>query len=110
MNFIKEIRLTRIENRTTTHYYPTVTETTEEYKVGTIGVIRNPNYGSFLTWFIEAAFITKTDFPHLTDSDIKVVHYGGSYYKGTFGIEFCLPDMYEVPESYREIHELELTK
>lgn len=92
MKFTKEIRLTKTKDTLT------------------IGVIRNPNYGSPLNWFTEAANIAKADFPELTDNDIKIVQYGGSYYKGTFGIEFTLPDMYEAPEGYKEIYQLELTK
>lgn len=95
MKFTKEIRLTKIGATKDTL---------------TIGVIRNPGYGSYLNWFIEAANIAKSDFPELTDNDIKIVQYGGSYYKGTFGIEFILNDMYEAPEGYKEIYQLELTK
>ena len=110
MKFLKEIRLNRIEYRTVHYNCTTDTETKENVKVGTVGVIRFPHYGSYLNQFIEAANIAKADFPYLTDADIKVVHYGGDRYKGTFGIEFNLPDMESAPEGYSEIHQLELTK
>ena len=98
MNIIKEMRLARTEP---------ATKDREERQVGCIGIIRLNHYGSQFNWLLEIVNEAKKDFPHLKDEDIKVVHYGGIYYKGTFGVEFHLPDSTTLPKDYSEIHEIE---
>ena len=108
--FIKEIRLSRTEYRTVAWHTADNSETKANVKVGTVGIIRFNHYGSGLDVINQAAAIAKKDFPCLTDEKIKVVQYGGDRYRGTFGIEFNLPDMEIAPEGYRIIDKLELQK
>ena len=116
MQIIKEIRLSRTETRTNStkvdlpgggHEWR---DESKPYTVNTVGVIRTNTYAKTLDHVLELAAIAKQDFPNLADKDIRITHYGGSYYAGTFGLEFDLPEMTEAPTGHRPIQELELTK
>jgi hypothetical protein len=50
----------------------------------------------------------RKDFSKLTQKDVKVVHFWGQSYSGTFGIEFTPPN--EVPKTYRSIKKTELSR
>lgn len=45
------------------------------------------------------------DFPEIKANDIYVVKYGGTNYKGTYGLEFYMD---KEPEGYSEVDDLEL--
>lgn len=76
---------------------------------GRICVVRSNCYGSSIRFLGELAAAAKEDFPALEDEDLEVKLYGGSRYKGTFGVEFRLPEGAEAPESYARTRELEKT-
>ena len=43
----------------------------------------------------------KKDFPELTSDNANIMHYGGTRFNGTYGIEFTL-EREEIPENYQE--------
>ena len=71
-------------------------------------VVRSNCYGSRLDYLLQLAAAAREDFPHLTDEDIEIKHYAGRHYARTFGIEFNVP-VADVPDSYKEIREVEHT-
>ncbi|MBI2121034.1 MAG: hypothetical protein HYT94_05420 [Parcubacteria group bacterium] len=71
-------------------------------------VVRTNCYGSQLSFFLELFEEAKKDFPTLTPEDVRVIHFGGQFYSGTFGIEFTPPET--VPAIYQTIRELELSR
>lgn len=79
----------------------------KEYcKESRVGVIRDNAYGSDFLKISEFVRIALQDFPHLSLSDIKIVHYAGIRYAKTFGIEF---PAHRCPDDYVEISQLECT-
>ena len=72
-------------------------------------ILREDNYDSRLSKFLELFEAAKSDFPFISESDINLVHYGGDRYKRTFGLEFSVPDSTSIPDIYVEIHSLEMT-
>lgn len=53
----------------------------------------------------------KADFPNLTDEDIEVVTYGGSYIAGIPGVEFDPGEDHSiVPKSYDRVPHLEVKR
>jgi len=78
------------------------------YTTNTICIIRTDCYGSQWSFLSKLVAFAKADFPELSDDAIRVVHFGGIRYSGTFGIEFEPPS--SIPDSYLVIHELELLR
>jgi hypothetical protein len=79
-------------------------------------VIRSKNYGSSLRYF-DQLFETMEDVasrcepPFDVDrTDTEVVHYGGQYYKNTFGLETNVPIGTIVPDDCTRITMLEQIK
>jgi hypothetical protein len=70
-------------------------------------VVRMDNYGHRLSDFLTLWQQAKKDFPTLTESDVEIVHYGGRYIKGYFGLEFQSAET--IPPDYQQIRELEDT-
>ncbi len=113
MNLIKEIRLTRVEKRlvrSTPQSDGTWQDTYADTKIGTVGVIRSNTYYKGIDHIKNMVDAARSDFPHLTDKDIRLVHFGGDRYKGTMGIAFDLPDLLVPPPGYTPINELEQLK
>ena len=54
-------------------------------------IIRNNNYSSSIESILSLYEEALKDFDSLKPGDVEIVHYGGIYYKGTFGIEFHAP-------------------
>lgn len=78
------------------------------YVRNAICVIRTNCYGSEWSFLSKLVAQAKVDFPGLQDEAIRVVHFGGVQYSGTFGVEFEPPDL--VPEDYVKIREVELLR
>ncbi len=113
MQIIKEIRLSRTEERllcTSRQPNGTYKNTYKDLKVNCVGVIRTQTYAKSFAYISSLVAAAKADWTHLTDDDIRLVYFGGDRYARTFGIEFDLPDTTVVPEGYKAIQELELTK
>jgi len=73
-------------------------------------VVRPNNYSHRLSDITALVAEARRDFPGWLQSedDIHIIMYGGSHYKGTMGIEFEVPAGTAIPDSYRQIQELEL--
>lgn len=81
-------------------------EIIKEFSAGqSVAILRTSTYAHSLDHFLKLAEAAKADFPHLKPSEIKIVHYGGKRYRGTFGIEFQITD--PPPESYTRIPQTE---
>ncbi|OGD80147.1 hypothetical protein A2368_03015 [Candidatus Collierbacteria bacterium RIFOXYB1_FULL_49_13] len=76
---------------------------------GELVVLRADNYSHSLAHIHQLFEEAKRDFPKLKDSDVLIVHYSGSAYARTFGIEFPLPPGIEAPATYTRITTLETT-
>ena len=72
-----------------------------------VAIIRSSHYGNDLDMLVRFYNEAVLDYPNLKIEDVRVVKYGGRYYKGTFGIEFNVG--YYAPESYRRVPQLEFT-
>jgi len=72
-------------------------------------VLRTDTYEKGLSHFDRLFAQAEKGFPTLERSDVRVVQYGGERYKGTFGIEFDLPQGAKIPRGYSELQELEYT-
>jgi hypothetical protein len=79
-------------------------EIKKEFKGKTV-VLRTNTYSNAVAYINNLFREAKKDFPTLEEDKVRVVHFGGRYYKGTFGIEF--DTMLSKPEAYKEIAELE---
>jgi len=73
-----------------------------------IAIIREDNYASGLDKFIRLFEEAKKDFPLLEIKNVRVIHYGGMRYSGTFGLEFKI-DPSLVPDSWIKQDKVELT-
>lgn len=51
-------------------------------------IVRTQTYASSMAHLIQLLVFAQQYFPDLHPRDVNVVHYGGEYYKGTFGIEW----------------------
>jgi hypothetical protein len=79
-------------------------------------VLRARNYGSRLDKFdklfdtMAKDALTFEPPIELDREDVEVVHYGGSRYAGTFGLEVDIPEGHVIPSEYARIRETELTR
>lgn len=93
---IKEIRLSRSR---------------ETWIDNPVAVVRDGGYGSSLAKFDRLFDELLKTFPDASRETVEIKHYGGQYYAGTFGIEYSVPHhIYETPEGWTAIRELELVK
>jgi hypothetical protein len=93
MQIIKEVRLEQQNSDRT---------------IPAICVIRTNCYSSQWSFLFKLVAAAKADFPDLQDEMIRVVHFAGRHYAGTFGIEFEPCSV--VPSDYQAIRELELLR
>lgn len=67
--------------------------------------IRDNFYGSQVGKFAAMLQEAKADLPQLDEKDVKVVMFGGSSYKGTYGIVFVVDcDLDDVPDCYTRLN------
>jgi len=73
-------------------------------------IVRSKVYDRSLGHVVELFEAAKRDFPDLDidPAQVEVVHYAGSRYAKTRGIEFRVPEGTEIPESYTEVRQKEL--
>jgi hypothetical protein len=115
MKIIKEIRLDRTVERSTRSSKQAdgtwVDSPPEKQFHKAIGVVRTSTYAKSLNYFMLLAAAVRETFPDVKDEDLRVVHFGGNYYKGTMGLEFDIKEPCTTcPEGWAAIHELELVK
>jgi hypothetical protein len=67
--------------------------------------VRSPTRVQTLSNLLTLAKEVFADFPEIKVKDIYVVKYGGTNYKGTYGLEFYMD---KEPEGYSEVDDLEL--
>jgi hypothetical protein len=70
-------------------------------------VIRTDTYAHSVEHIQNMFAEAQKDFPDLQVKDVDVVYYAGQRFSRTFGIEFRAVGT--IPDSYREIHQLEFT-
>ena len=79
---------------------------TKEYcpSAQTVVIRSGDRYGSDLQRFMDMYEEACQDGFRIEMSDVKIVHYAGNRYAGTFGIEFQWND---APDEYNRINQLE---
>lgn len=84
----------------------------KEYAPGRDGsatvILRNDHYGSSVATFAAMFNQARQDFPDLKPDEAELKHYGGSTYKGTYGLEFQRPTS-AIPVDYAERKNVEFT-
>ncbi len=70
-------------------------------------VVRTGTYTSSVAHINRILAEATEDFPDLDLEKVKIVHYGGIRYKGTYGLEFDVDG--DVPDTYRPINHVEFT-
>jgi len=90
-----------------------------DYNVGLSAgrlVVRASNYGSDLAKFDELFDVMAADgltFEppiELDREDVEVVHYGGTRYANTFGLEISIPEGHVIPNAYVRIEKPEMIR
>ena len=102
LKVVKEIRLAKY--RKSVNWSRDRGESVEQVWCGAIAVVRRKCYGLTVADALELAEIAKADFPTLRFEDCRIVHFGGTSYRKTFGIEFDCGDLEIAPDGWAEIN------
>jgi hypothetical protein len=107
MELIKEIRLAYSRDSVSMSWLNGREETTvKKIDCSAVFVIRSMSYGCTIASLAQMVESARQDFPDLKDEEVRVVHFGGDSFRGTWGIEFDGGSLSVAPPGWRSIPEL----